>query len=406
MGNLMLYLLAFRDTLGIDFILPLRLGDIFICLFPIYAIIHKKKTLVDKNAAKISMLLFMYFLISTFTFLILKPVIINNYVYKSLFRCIIMCIFVYSVNYVNIEKFEFNMDKAMKFIIIAIILCNLIQLFGYTLSLGKVIHYNGKIFYGITRMSGTASEPGYLLPVIILPWYYYLKSSNKKFIVILSILGIITFSGAVYAGMIVVLFFILIVQNKRKIEKKKMLYGVISTIILICIFITVFIFNNTVRQYSLLVLEKGFNFVLGRSTDWSGMARSMLKNFAFNSIKKFSALELIFGKGIGAFYTDSYQYYIMGNLYEYGETPHNVYLGILYDSGIVGVLIWVAIIAHTLKLKPETIEMKTIYCGIVTIICHNFIVGGLWIYMLWLEIGILTIMIRKYNLKLNSPKTE
>lgn len=394
MGNLMLFLLAFRDVLGVNIGIPLRAGEILIAVFPAYAMFHRSSKSRLKRANNISIFLILYFLFSIIVWWVLSPQVIDNYAYKVFARIVLMAVFVYSANHINVSKIKFSFETAMKLIVISVAVMDILQLFGFTIYLSEFAEYNGAYFFGIKRFSGTASEPGYLLPVLILPWYYYLQQLKKPMIAVIAFLGLITFSPAVYGGMVFTVLYICLVKRKYKL----IVVGLLGLgIILIAV-----VANESLRESFISIIDKAFSFLNGDSIDFSGKSRLQQRDLALEKIKDFSITELLFGTGLGSYYVNSYDNFKRGHSLEYSISPTNAFLGILFDTGIIGILMWAALIYNIIKIKPNTLECQTILCGIIICLISCIINAALWTYMLWLELGIYIIMARQNALDASS----
>lgn len=124
--------------------------------------------------------------------------------------------------------------------IVIFYLAFILEILGKTIWMCNIIDYSGHGFMGLNRYLGTASEPGYFLEVIVLPLYYYWKNNDKKMTLLCLLLAVMTFSVAVYAGIVLLYLADLKISDQgKKFElsrssAKKILFFVFFAHFVIC----------------------------------------------------------------------------------------------------------------------------------------------------------------------------
>lgn len=161
----------------------------------------------------------------------------------------------------------------------------------------------------------------YILPWLMLIIFKNLSNHNNKipfhvyFILIVSLLFIIHIDSGTSIIALVLLLFFLIFRNK--LENVKMVSAQKLLIIDIIIFFSI-VYLRIQDIFSFLFVN-----ILGRTLTFTG--RTLIWDHAILMIKK----SLIFGYGDNAFF---YNRFIL--------STHNQFLGIMYETGIIGFLIY------------------------------------------------------------------
>ena len=149
-------------------------------------------------------------------------------------------------------------------------------------------------------------------------------------IAILSLFGIIlTSKRGIFIATIVALSLTLLLDKDimlRKMNRNQIIMLVIGIIALICLVIYLF----TTNDYAISFLERftGENVMTGRDVFYENALKDFLNSSLFN---------YIFGKGTGAAYIIN------------DTGLHNVYLQILYDHGIIGIILYIVFFVNNLR---------------------------------------------------------
>lgn len=232
-----------------------------------------------------------------------------------------------------------------------------------------VLDYNGIAEMGVSY--------AFLLPAII-PVYYLIRHKNKSFIfAILSILNLVYDIQIFLHGSrgcaisILTLFFLLLIFNLTKRKsitaiKYKLIIGTLILVILIINFVTVMdFFKQTLSSFgiSASTLDKLFSLV--QRGDVSN-GRNEIYKIAFDGFLG----KPLFGNGF-----DSFDYYT--GL----EYPHNFVIQLLYDLGIIGVMIiFVPFLFGTIKMTKR-LSKEDLYFFIV--VFSSSVPGALFSQNAW-----------------------
>lgn len=188
------------------------------------------------------------------------------------------------------------------------------------------------------RITSIAREPNFYAPILIesIILARLIFSGFWKYVFIFSTLVILvlTFSGGAYAHLILLLFFF-IVQRMSFTGKGLMSLLKIITVCLVFGLVAYMLFENEVA----ILLD----FIEAKtSTESSGASfRSQVMAAIFNEWSSSGLKSLIFGHGIGtlAFFSE-----ISGDgVYLDFAITNNFYLDYLWDTGIVGIILFVVL---------------------------------------------------------------
>ncbi|MFQ1757307.1 hypothetical protein ACK37B_00050 [Aeromonas veronii] len=186
------------------------------------------------------------------------------------------------------------------------------------------------------RITSIAREPNFYAPVLIesIIISRFIFSGFWKYVFIFSTLVILvlTFSGGAYAHLILLLLFF-IVQRITFTSKGLMSLLKIITVCLVFGLVVSMLFENEIA----ILLD----FIEAKtSTESSGASfRSQVMTVIFNEWSSSSLKSLIFGHGIGtlAFFNEISG----GRIYLDFAITNNFYLDYLWDTGIIGLLLFV-----------------------------------------------------------------
>lgn len=393
-------MLPLREAIGISIAgMPLRLGELLFLLFPIYCIFQTKNIHfnINKYAKRILLILLFFLIYSSLFSLINYSKIDSSYFIKTIFKGFLVLFFLVFAFTLKRDLPENKFIKYMKYIVILELCFYLIQAFGYTISFCKIEKYSPTVFMGIKRFQGTASEPGYLAPILALPLYFFSKKirTNYLWFALTCILIILSFSLFNYIVLLMVVFSILW-KYIKEISFKKLL------LILLCIILSMTIIiaaSSTIRNAFMGMINKGLQFlgVSNKSADFSANDRMSNYSLAFKMISEFNFFEIFVGRGTGA-----YSAYSLANremVFMHAEEAYNLYLSTFTDRGIIGLAIMVLLIYNIYKLKEkDNLISSTVFFAILVQFIQYLLVGNIWLYFLWFEVAVLS-MIKKDDIK-------
>lgn len=251
--------------------------------------------------------------------------------------------------------------KILKFILSTMIIINTIV---FIIS----PHWSYKTF--IVRFQGIFSNPntlGMFLFVSLPVFVYFFLSSNKKlekivnftFILLIFMLAIFTFSRAALLGMLIFMMVILFYLKKR----------LFKIIFLTSIVLLVVLFNSPTLMELFRLSEDPFTY---RDRIW----QIGLENFSESKI---------IGKGYGTTQQIMSNKFILKKYdvseYHLGKHFHNIYVEILCETGLIGLLLFVIFLISTSckfikKIKTskneEQIFAISVYSLFIGVIVHGF----------------------------------
>ncbi len=395
------FIYPWRDSLG--FLLsgtPIRIGEIFLAILIPNAFIGKK---IKKAELPIVLLLLLNLILSVIGIIIHSSSIDKGFAYKYIFRNFFYCFVMLGFLKTKLQITEKDIDKLMNYITkLEFLMLVLVEFTGIHFSINGILSYSDIIQSGqyimigpikIVRFMGTASEAGYLISIILPPFYYYINKfivekfkDNKKCIIniaILSICILFTNSSAIYLiAACIVLFSIL-----GHLDKSKTRYFILFLCLLFFVSSPMLIkygevFNST-------VVNK-FNSFLGRTAefDWSSTDRRLHYNSAWNMFCKSGWIDQLFGNGTGAYY--QHQYTDSSLLTNGVEEAYNLYLSTLTDRGVIGLIILISVIVFLYKntIKKD-LYSTTLFSGVVVQCIHWMLTGNMWLYFFWINIILL-----------------
>lgn len=420
MIKLITILIPLREAFGIYIKgIPFRVGELVIPLMVLFFLIKRKNYKYEYsfkfNNKYINALLIILFLNCILTIVVgLCNVdkLDKTFFYKYIVRNILYLTFIF-LFYKNISDLKNNMDfeKYIIYIIYIEMFFYILEFFNIYITFSKIVPYttnNSRIFGSIIRFCGTASEPGFLAPILIIPiYYFYIKKDRKTrdmiYYIISWILAILTFSTFLY----VCIFIILMKENiiiKSKIKVKTILIAIFVIAMVIAI---IFIkrlnsdFETKFNQIIQRTTDKIEIFIFDKSDkkDFSASSRKLCHKYAQNMYRSYGISEKIFGRGTGA-YSYSVKYNReFGKLMEIAEEAASLYYSTITDRGIIGFILLITELYCILKLKVNTIESKTTCASIFTQMIQYYIVGNGWLYFIWLQVALLIYFNYEYNKK-------
>lgn len=413
-GMLLLYPL--RDMFGVVLSgIPFRLGEIWVCIAGVFGIVSSKNK-IDKKESGVLIILFLNLMVSIIGLIIQEEKIDTSFAMKYLVRNVIYIIFVFGLLVSNNKLTGDEFSKFCKNIVLfEFILLLLIELTGVhffmnTILTWKDIEKTGQyVVLGgrkFVRFMGSASEAGYLAPLLIMPYIYYLgellekketsHNIEKKMCMMILICAVMTFSTAVYF-MFVILTAVYFLKN---ISQKRYVKYLLYTIIIVPLVLFLLYLIPEVREYLQVSVLNKIQYYLGISTevqfDWSAADRLQHLQNAWNYFGEGNIVEKIIGHGTGAY---SAKAEMSSNLLVKNvEEAYNLYLSSLTDRGFLGFLsvILSGIYLQKLCIKNDNVS-QAIYYGLVAQYIHWMLTGNFWLYYFWNEVAFL-IMYRRYKL--------
>lgn len=197
-----------------------------------------------------------------------------------------------------------------------------------------------KAVFGFPRPQATFLEPLYLANYLFMPFYLSIiriirlgKTETLSVIslFLVSLVLALSLSRGAYIGLLVsTLFFAVLVIKKFRFDLKKFLFSLAVVFAGICLAISIIYFTAPKESFRLFISHAGVGDI---STGESSLDRIFLSKVA---IQKF--VEQPWGVGAGAFgaLPEFTKKYISG---EY-QTVNNLYLEILVEEGVLGLIIF------------------------------------------------------------------
>ena len=413
-GTILLF--PFRDAFAINFLgTPFRYGELW---GGMYFFTHKY-FMGKKDYAQKIVILLLFNLLITLIGLALSIVAIDKlFAIKYIARNIINIVFIYGFICAGIFYsrqdiiFIFKYYVAIQFICFVILLTT-----GYHFYLGSLLDWEsinnaGNYFqFGnlkFPRFMGTCSEAGYLAVMLSASIYHFLSDwiVNKKnievkydilFFALSLIMGIFTFSAAVYLFCGIGIIASIFINIRFKKAKKALL-------ILLCMF-----FISALFVLSISSIRNWFNsnvinkimFYLGFDNadfNWSAGDRSKHIYYCWKYFSEGDFFQIIFGKGTGAYaaYADN-----QVDLLTDAEEGYNLFLSTLCDRGILGFILLVSLPFILKKFIVNDNCSRSIYLAIILQYLHWFITGNFWLYDFWVMVTFLIGYYRFSKLNIN-----
>lgn len=422
MLTLISLLIPLREAFGIRiYNIPFRIGELIIPIIVLIGIINIIKNKETKKRNQYVEILLGVLLLNFILTCIVSLVHINEidqaFFIKYIIRNFVYFIFllVFYKNVQNYEKIDFK--RFIKYIIYIEVIFYILEAFNIYIYFSNIIEYSTNktsIFGSIIRFCGTASEPGYLAPILILP-VCYLSSIHKRnrddtiHYIVSIVLVILTFSAFVYVSAILIIVLNKLkyyYENRIKIKINKNIAILIIIIALIIIGIIIYTrinINSKLSKTVNMITNKINSYLFldaGETTDYSSKVRKLNYEYAKNMFKNSNFLEKIIGNGTGAYSYSAENEKKYGDLIEISEEAHSIYYSTITDRGLIGIIIFGTIIYCIFKLRVNTIESNSIFASILIQLLQFFIVGNMWLYFMWFEIALLIY----YNYKHNKEK--
>jgi len=372
-----------------------RFGDAFIFLAPIFCFLLKLKGQSFKICYAMGLFL-LYVIVAGVLF---GEIVNFSYAQNFIIRAVFVSCFIFVCEHIVIDSSIRLFDKFFKYVVLLELCFCIIQLCGFNFFGLHFSSFNPEAVWGVRRLNGTASEPGYLVPVLVPCLYYFFinRKKNTMYFLLVCLEFLFTFSSFAYIIFLLTLGYA-IAQTKKK-------WG---NFFIPIAFLTMFLFAlfTFVPQLNLIqqnVQGKIIAYIVEDESkmDWSAAERAENKKVATRAFKNMSIEKKLFGMGLGAtqYYTEH------GVKYHYASNEAaNAYLALLLNVGIVGLFLFFCIMYKVYKLKYDNTISKTFYWALVVQLFQYTITGNIWMYLTWFNIGLLIIVRRNDPYLLRTDK--
>ncbi len=332
----------------------LKLFYLFIPILITYFFVQKKIKLSYENTILLLLaILSSVTVISSYLSYSYSVIFNAFYSMSTLFVLSILCI-IYS-NILDIS----SLNLFAKFSVIGTI----------TLVIDFLYNFNGN------RYGGFFGGPNYFNSLIILFITFIILNmeinhntvSKFKYIVfcisiiVLTIISLFTASRSGLLALIILYVFYFIYSVKKN--------GIIKTS---CIFVFIIVITIVLINFTVLDITGQFEYLMTRiifekgSSDWdSSMMRINEIVMGINMVKE-RPITLLVGSGIGS--TDMLDWFVLycDNLAFETSRIHNTYLSVLFEQGIISLLVFIYLILYVIyKILMNNNDMKYLYLGIL-----------------------------------------
>ena len=376
---------AFYFTIGI---LDFRWGELLLLFSPIFYFLGKWKTKGFRSHS-VSNWILIFGLYSFLFDYICASKLDNDFAWKYLGRG---CTMFFFIRYFEDRDLPFNIKWliiAFKYFIVIQVIFTILQILGIDYKYGEFLSVES----GFTqRISGTASEPGYLIPILAPSLYYFTANFKKYKIWCILSLTLVLMSRSSYGIFTLALVGIYLVFADGNVKKGIKRFSIIICSFLIALsVVSIFIsgMNDQVNQMT----NKLFAFTTQNENDmdYSGAERSENLYVALNAFKDCPKVNKILGNGLGA----TRIFCIQGvKIFQPAEEANNIYLSTLINQGIIGLCILIILLYKVLRIRGKSNEFKAFQIGTIVQLFQYMIVGNIWLYFLWFNIGLM-IMLKK-----------
>ena len=193
---------------------PMRIGEILMGFCPLFYILASET--YDVRNRRASTLLFIFLSYSFLFGVLFADYLRAEFAIKYFVRG---ALFLYLVKLAEDKVIDISdgfVETLFKYTVIVESFFCFLQLFGYTILYSKFGEYTIPATYGIIqRLSGTASEPGYLIPILTPCIYFFVSDFRKyKFWAITAFAMVfLTFSSFGYVAVLIVILLKILVKN-------------------------------------------------------------------------------------------------------------------------------------------------------------------------------------------------
>jgi O-antigen ligase len=364
--------------------LSFYLSELFLILFIICSMIYiKKNSLSKEKVSKTSVIIFVFLLITIISFFGALSQQLYLYGLIKLMEVIIL--------YFLITRIKFNYIKIGLVFVISMLVHSILGIYQFFsqsifaskyLGIAEQASSQGGVsvleggFGRLLRVYGGFSHPnifgGFLVIAILILISIYLKQKKKAILFYFSLIIlfsalILTFSRSAFLALFLSLFILLIYSVSKKVEVKK----IISVLLI-------------------LILVSGISFVLFNDllkTRMQGQERLEVKSNTERTVLKNQAFKLLnknwfLGAGINNYiFTVHEKIDNALDVWEY-QPVHNVYLLILIELGILGLISYIYLLIYSLYKAFSSNDLNKVILGLIilTIIIINFFDHYFWTY--------------------------
>lgn len=183
--------------------------------------------------------------------------------------------------------------------------------------------------------------------IFLIEYYENYRNSFNLIGLFLSITGLLISGKRMFTLIVVIAFFILFRSSERKDRLKKMICGLFVGIIDLMLIITLVPSAREVFNRAISLTGEAIYITSGRTVLWEKALLAFKNNKAF-------------GIGFGAFQTYFRDNYHISGINAF--LTHNIYIGLLAETGIIGTGIYlgfmVAVLVATLKIRRPVFEVN------------------------------------------------
>lgn len=375
---------------------PMRFGEMLIALCPILFFIYKEEYEEPVNST--SNLLLIFLIYSFVVGIGFGEHVEPSFAVKYFIRGILFFILIRVAENKVICISEDYIALLFKYVVVVESIFCIMQMFGYTILFGEFGPYNASETFGFQRLSGTASEPGYLIPIMTPCIYYFISDFRKySFWAILSLaIAILSLSSFGYVAILVVILIKLFLSNRYSIVKSVLVSGIVLLVALFAVSMAFPQVKDVYEGISTKVLA--FSSFDEEDMDYSGAERAENIVVAADAFLEGGGTSMLLGQGIGAT-----AYYTENNVvfYKSAEEANNIYLSVMLNQGLVGLILLLLLFISVFKQTSKTSSSMAFFVGFLIQILQYFIVGNLWLYFFWFYIFFIIVINRQQVLEEN-----
>lgn len=362
----------------------IRGGDILLFMAPfLYFVSIKNK---EKNAPLSNIMMF-FTAYSLLVGCVLGSYVDSSYAWKFVVKafCIAMLLRL-------VEKNEFQIgprffDKLFKYVVLLQVPFMILQFLGYTIWGGHLVEYN-KISFDALRFCGTASEPGFLIPLLTPCYYYYMcKLREHRYLFVLT-LAMLVMSTSSYGYFVIVgVPSVYLLQQRH--NKFKIILGMAVAIFFLSIGLYILapqIFHNVLSSAQ-KVMAYGTNNLA--DMDWSAAERFENRVAGIRGFKELTTVEQLLGGGLGTakYFAERYVLYHLPS-----EECGIAYLGLLLNLGVLGIMVFSYLYYRIYKYRTNNVYSNTFLVGVFFQAIQFGIIAGVWVYLFWFELAFLILI--------------
>lgn len=381
---------SFAFTMGAS---PIRMGELIVGFSPLILLSLPNKS--NRNWSTRGNLLILFFIYILVVSTLSSSLFDSAFAFKYIIRAFLFISFIKIAETKTIYVTPYFFDRLLKYTLLIQIPFCILQFVGYDFLFMSIVPYDGAPFAGIIRCNGTASEPGYLVPILASCLFYFINTrrENKKWLYLTLLVLFLCFSSF---SIIMVPLFLWFVLRENPQKKKTRLFLRTIVFVSICLIVVVF-FVPEFLLFIQAVQTKVIAFISGNTDnmDYSAAERTENIQVAISSIKKMNWLNLFLGYGLGACGIIT-----RNNVVTFlpGEEAYNLYFSNILNIGIVGSCIIYIFFYKVIRYSNDDLFSKSFKFAIVVQLIQYFILGNIWLYFLWFDLFFLIIIKKNRNI--------